>query len=526
MGQRKKARPLIRLLLTAVLRRSFSVALRRRFAAAPLRRALVAGLLCMFVSVFLCIYAPGLWAFAAEAETAGTPANTAAATEAETEAAGTPANAAGASAQDAGSAGIPTNTAAATTQETEKPYQWPLLSKEGIRISLMEVLSFSDGQRLFLLRCENSLEEDLTIKVEDVRLNGRIRVSGYEYFYADAGSDRENKSQNLSEAVLQAERDGQQVTKIACKITVTSWRMDENFKRVCLCQEVCEASIPEDFSPQLVCEPTLSMHAGEQLLRDDAKARITLLGLGRYPGSGSYDKLQGILKVDNPTDAPIPVYVRGIMLNNCFFSVYGSSQGTIPPGKTIYTGFSCSSSALERAGIRQVSEAALQIMTSENENTGTFSLAGGSWYPVVLDMKAGEEEITREGETVYEDDRIRILLNSVSERWDPDYSFIRQQYEWRFTVVNKTGRDLEVVLTDFTADGEDDENIIGYYYMYCSVGKKMRAAAALTHYQDEHKPLPEISFRVQVRSLGGGTMYSYSKKRTTITRELAEALMK
>ena len=312
---------------------------------------------------------------------------------------------------------------------------------------------------------------------------------------------------------------------ISCDVRVESFEQDENGNNKVLYEAPVEITIPKDFEPRVVYEPTLSMRAEEQVLREDENVRITLTNLGKIVDDSTYEALSGVVRVDNLSGAEIPVYVQGIKINGYYFEVYGSSRGDIPAGHSVYIGFYCSSSDLEEAEITEIEAIDLQIMTSEEENTGTvYGSSGGKWYSVILAEHGTGTVDTGAGIPVYEDDYIRVELTGAEAVWN-EYTFTDPSghYEWRFTFINKTDKGLDITFEDFMVNGEPDTGETGSsYVMVTELGADARTNDRVWHSTEEQTPLPELAFRVMVKSAGGGTLYNYSEEYVTITQDMVQ----
>ena len=94
-------------------------------------------------------------------------------------------------------------------------------------------------------------------------------------------------------------------------------------------------------------------------------------------------------------------------------------------------------------------------------------------------------------------------------------------FTWNFTFSNKTDKELRISFEDFLIDGEPDQGeMFDRYLMLCDLGANSRTKDTIWQSIEEPLPLPEISFRVLIKSAGGGKIYHASEEYVTITQEM------
>ena len=400
-----------------------------------------------------------------------------------------------------------------TQTGAEQPSFFPLMDESGVSIRLYDVRQFDNGARKVFFRITNTREESVRVTMQDFCLNGTIYMENTGSKEVKAGQSVDYEALFLSYAFTEAGRDGAVLSEFRMKLKVVA---GQRGRETVLFDDICAAQYPEGYTPQMVCEPAFSALAKEQILLEDDDVRVTLEALGCYAGSDPSWPLQGIVKVENLSNSTIPVYLQNCRLNGYTIKAEGGAGGRLSGGSTLYIAFKCSKRNLSSSRITAISDVALQIMTSESENTATTqSHAGGTWYPVVLSEYGIQEGAPEEGELLYEDEYVRIGLLGQSAEYSKYSS--QTQFQWELSFVNKKDMDLEIRFSDFYIDGvKEDTSLLYAYVMEAVVGAGARTNHRMLHFVDGDQPLPEVSFRVRVQAAGSGALYNYSEKRVTI----------
>ena len=159
-------------------------------------------------------------------------------------------------------------------------------------------------------------------------------------------------------------------------------------------------------------------------------------------------------------------------------------------------------------------------MTDPEENTGSVTLKGGSWYPVQLAESGSGEQSFDPGDTVFENEWVTIGLRSVESEWQDVDEFYDEAYgrwEWNLSFVNRSGDNLEIRFTDETVNGETLPEFGTDTYLILEdseIGAGAKKYTALSFRTTEKMEQPEVAFRVQVRTQGGGKLLDYSDEIT------------
>ena len=413
--------------------------------------------------------------------------------------------------------------AAEAAQEKVQPDYFTMLELDDFTVRLYYVLDWESGDEKIILQLRNSSERPVTVSGEGFLLSGEIMTDSYCYVTTEPGEVKDYTVSGLLDRASDMEENGEKISKVSFQAYI--YAPGEDGRSEVLYRGDCTAVIPEGYEPSMICEPAMSMRVEEQILREDDTVRLVLKSMGRYIGFSNYYAVEGILMAENLSDGSIPVYLQAIKFNGYTITPLVSNEGMLEPGARVYLPFQCSADSLRQNDITGISSASLQVMTSEQENTGVrFTHSGGAWYPVTLAESAPERGDASEGIPLYEDDYVRIgLLHADSHSYETsDFTSIK----WKLSLVNKTDRDLEVRFDDYLENGVLHEEEFGYNYsMIASVGRGSRTNAELSrNVKMKNAPFPEVSFRVRVQSPGGGTLYQYSKEHTKITAEMTDSV--
>ncbi len=401
-------------------------------------------------------------------------------------------------------------------QETPASYTVVLFDRDGIRLELMDVPSFETAEPAYLLRMTNDTDHDLYVELLDPRLGDGSSLDAETSLSCDARSISTTACTSLRSAVVLAERAGVETDAFSCTLLIHDWSESRDYEG----EYPVSAPLP-DSGGVPVFEALCGMRADRQVLLENDVMKVTLLGCGTVPSFSTQPSLEGLLLVENRSSVPVPFMVNGILLNGMSLEVYDNSGESIPAGMSRYVRFNCYHDRLEDSGITQISSLELLLLTDSSENTGTFRMAGGSWYPVELAEHADEALTFEEGDLLYEDDYVRIGLRSAEATWQElEYADSYGSCEWVLAVTNKSDRNLELAVSDMELHFENyDPGDSKPYLSDDEIGAGARKYAVLRMSVREQTPLPSLSFRVQVRTAGGGKLLHYSDESVSIPAE-------
>ena len=205
-------------------------------------------------------------------------------------------------------------------------------------------------------------------------------------------------------------------------------------------EETCEALIPAGFQPGFVFLPCLGASAQAQDLADDDRVHITLLGLGTAGGDDT-ETPSFILRVENRSEETIPVQIGGVVVNGIYVNNVSNSY-QLASHKSCLLFQTVAEYWLRSSGITGISDISIQILTSEEEDTGGVRIAGGSYYPVVLTENAGNMAEPDRSNLLFENEWIRVYHISHE---GPDQSSNGQgSYTWTLLFRNLSDIDLSI----------------------------------------------------------------------------------
>ncbi len=427
----------------------------------------------------------------------------------------------GTAAKETGTPAVKAETEGGTESGKEaKPYRWDVFEDLGLKAEYLCGLDYESGSRCDVFRVTSEAEENLILQVDDIRLNEDISTDANVFFSTEPGKETDSRAPSLTQSILLAERDGIVLKSISGVVQVYSWEWDEDGNEKMLMEKPFEVSFPDHFTPELICEPSYDMLAGEQVLSDENGVRITLNGCGGYYGAA--DGISGILCIENHSGKAIPYRISAAEVNGRTVEIYtdGAGSGNLPDGAMRYFDFRVSESTLEEAGITSVAEMQLQILTNAEQDTGvSIRSAGGSWYPLKLVQHGDPSDTFEAGEVIYEDDWVRLGYIDTRIDWYPEDEYRDEAYgycNWDVGVVNKTDENIELQLADQVVDGVPrDEDDRKPFFKSEEIGPHAKRNTYI-FLRIEENQVPEISFRIQVRRQGGGSLLNYAEDVVTI----------
>lgn len=278
--------------------------------------------------------------------------------------------------------------------------RYVLAETNDVRLSISFTRSFRDDVDIVLWE-ENRTALSITARITDITLNGTIRMADDEYLWmsanCDGGSSVKTSFKEVCELIGY-----ENIHELSANVRFEDYPGHTAAIPVTI-------SFPEGITPRFSYEAYLDMRADRQVIRQDDDVTIALLGCGRFVNHEDYNSLKGILWIENHGSKTIPVVVSNVSVAGITVESH-AGQRTLKPNESCLIDFYIRQEAIEAAGIRSIDALDLQIMTSEEENTGGHFLTGGSWYPVVLAQSGVSVEPDETGTVVYEDDLLTLRL--------------------------------------------------------------------------------------------------------------------
>ena len=338
---------------------------------------------------------------------------------------------------------------------------FPLLERDGATATLLIAREYRLGS--IALYLELSLPKETSYvwyRITDITLNGNIRLSDMHYL---SGSDNPyllklDAGPLFALGVLKPE----DIHAFSCHIRKEGL---DGF----LWEETCEVAVPDAFQAGFLFLPCLGARADEQVLADDGRIRITLLGLGRAAGDDRGD-LAALLRAENRSDETIPFQVTGIAVNGTFFASSDNSirtkTYTLPPNAVGYPYVTLKKEnllgrGLSDMGVTGIEDIAFMILTSEDENSGIGNrLAGGSLYPVVLSARGQQDVETGKGELLFANEWIEVYYVGREGPISSEYSYDgKDEYRWRLLIRNISDINIEID-EPYTPDALSDYHLL------------------------------------------------------------------
>ncbi len=315
---------------------------------------------------------------------------------------------------------------------------FPLLEKDGVTLTLIISLEPDFARTEVYLNLSVPEEEGYHYQVTNLTINGKLRLDQTVYTsgYYPNSSTRLELGQFFSQGLLRLE----DFRQFSCHIRKYTWT-ESGESTVTIWEEDCETQIPEAFRPNYVFLPCFGAKAEKQVLLDDGRILVTLLGMGKEPGSSS-DQLSCLLRAENLSDHSFPFKLSGFSVNGIFLPSYGRTF-YLSPGSICYCYEEVSNGTLSGNDISDINTVSFLLLTDLSEDKGVFSLSGGTWYPVDLSQsgEGGSEPEYRE--ILFENDWIRVAYVDQSET--PPYSETgNMHYSWRLVVWNLSESDLQL----------------------------------------------------------------------------------
>lgn len=371
---------------------------------------------------------------------------------------------------------------------------FPLLDQNGVRLELVISRNAENmAVELYLWLYLEEPGEDATYTISDFVLNDCILLPEDHLAWTDEAAQGFTLEAGslFSRGILSPE----DLRSFRCHIRKSSWDSADQSTPL---DTDCYTAIPEGFRPDYVFLDCLGVRAEEQVLCDDGSMCVTLQGLGTPPWKKA-GRMGILLQAENRSAKNLPFTVSGLSANGAFCTVYGD-HANLPPGSLRYLYIDLPYDSFTKAEITQIRELSLLLLTDESENTGAFTVSGGSWYPVELIGSSGESAAPVISDPIFENDWIRVGLAGTDQH-PPILEGRDCSYSWRLIVENISNTDLQ--LYRYEEDGEDTPDL---YFSDGKIGAGGWRYVTVTVYVPEGTPRPAIPLRLIAHTLGGGKL--------------------
>lgn len=309
--------------------------------------------------------------------------------------------------------------------------RYPLLEHEDCTIEVVFARD-SYGEANVLLYAQNHTANKLSVEVEDILLNGTVQ--GDDDVFFDVPANGTYRYRYLTDTVLACAMMGYDNLE-SMRAYVELRAGDENNGPF-----GCEAEFPDGVRVHNAYTAFRDMRADRQVLRSDDAVLIALLGCGDF-----FDGLlTGYLWIENRGTEEIPTRVSGISLNGVSVPILSIAQ-TLAPGAGCVMRFTVSERDADTAGVQSIGSLALQILSSEDENTAARSAEGGRWYPVALAQSGQAETAGADGRLLYDDGLLRLTLQKVERKKSATDSTVAGYYYVKVENLRSEGVSLRIL---------------------------------------------------------------------------------
>ena len=395
-------------------------------------------------------------------------------------------------------------------------YRHPLLDNPDILVEVVFARALSSETVTGFL-VQNRTDRPVSVTVSDIVLNGEIQVFDSPTFYLNA--HQSEKRFFLSAMTTACAMVGfKNITELTASVGI---REEGSLDTRTV---PCSIAFPEGIVLRYAYEAFHDMRADRQVLHEDDTVTVALLGCGAfYASTGPRDILNGILWIENHGSKEIPVHLSNVSVNGKTVYCIALGSDSLNPGESCLIEFSVYGSELDTAGITSVSSLALQLLTSEEENSGgAWTLEGGTWYPVALSESGMAEETTENGRIVYQDGLLEIGLNRIEFEPRNEYTEVR----YIVYVANHRTEGISLHVVDPLCDDLPyQSSLAGFEKIYPKnnqFGPESEGFMTLTLYLPKgitEETLPTLSLCLQVRSQGNDSIFYTTAERIILAEE-------
>lgn len=397
--------------------------------------------------------------------------------------------------------------------------RFTLLEREDCLVELV-VMQSLDLRSSFSLYVHNRTDEQIWITVSDITLNETVQLGGSFYFPLEAGKSGDacvsGTFPQLDEICAMIGYEN--VTELSANVQI---RKDPAYVKM----SECSIAFPEGLHPHFAYEAYLDMRADRQVLRADDRVTIALLGCGHFFDTSANNRLTGFLWVENRTDETIPVDLSGLSVNGTVVPMLAGDSLRLRPGTSCLIEFYAEKKAFDTAGISSIASMRLQILTSEEENSGGARLTeGGTWYPVALAESGRTEDAAEEGTLLYDDGllEVRFLRAELNDSWIEGYV----NADYYLLINNRRAEGVRIRIKDamlgdapYVDPAWSDDYIFTENDRIGAQSKGVMIVSPRFPKEETENGLPEFSFLLQVRSQGEDTIFYTTAERIRLAEE-------
>ena len=254
-------------------------------------------------------------------------------------------------------------------------------------------------------------------------------------------------------------------------------------------------------------QPSRSILAQEQVLKETDEMRISLLGLGGNPESTG---IFGALCIENRTDQPIYVGLGGVVLDGIRLNP-STATTEIPANSKIYTQIAVLEDDLDAVGLSSAGSVSLLMQVKH-----AVSVSGGGGFaqqfmlPVQLSQSGTPAQVGANGNVLFQEDGVKV-------------TFLRQSavsggYAWYVLVENTSDRFISLNLTGEVINGRvlEESEYAGQGIFDTELGPNQKCIAYISYLYEQTLPFDSMAFRFQILDYNGETILYTGKKDVTL----------
>lgn len=326
-----------------------------------------------------------------------------------------PADSAEDSSAEAPDAAVPEEQGAVLEDFSERPEAIHIYEDENITLVLLPIRNVDNGSPELFLQADSRFSHSVRVDVSNFTLNG-IELEGF--FSEEIAANERKQKQVLNFGTSLT--DAADTDSITCRIRIG----DDYFSSDSDVKQDVEFPVPTEFYDG--CLTYMDALGEEQVLMDNDRGRITLLGCGCYPDDHE-QKLSGMLYFENQSQIQRHFEVTAVKVNGMLFNMYLGKRCCPAPGTGEYSTFQVRWDDIASAGITSIYSLELLIVDGQPTTNGYYKVywgnqsKDGTWYPVTLsrsgsapEESAKPEEI--DGTVIYDEDGVTIYYLQHEER--------------------------------------------------------------------------------------------------------------
>lgn len=399
--------------------------------------------------------------------------------------------------------------------------RYTLLETEDVLVEVAFAKGFESGEAMFCC-AENRTDGEISVEATDFLINGNIQTDEFFGISMTVPAGAKERKRFSDHTLMECELIGfDNLRELSASVKV------EGVKDMDPTPIPCRAEFPDGVRPVIGYDSFMGMRADRQVLRADGDYVIALLGCGDFLIDSAGRELTGVLWIENRGDETVPVKLSSVSVNGYGFPISAQSLYLEPKTGTILT-FSVYKDDIDLAGIKAIDSLRLQILTSEEENSGIYGLDGGTWYPAALAQSCTTAEAAKEGVLLYKDGLLSLTLTGIETS---DRSERYREITYVVTVENNRQEGVCLRMKEPLIDGDLYRNVSydGGNFLYIrndQIGPGSRGVVTVTlSLLPEYEPdrIPELSFLLQVLSQGKDVIFYTTTERIVLSDRIAGA---